>query len=754
MARRGLALSVLLALGACQEDGSLTAIPLPDFGADGSDAPDDARPRDARAADTRPISPDGSPSMLDAARPDAISPDAVPPDAMPPDAMPPDAMPPDAVPADAARPDALVMPGPDALIPPRPDAVLDAGPDDARPDDAFLPPEPDVFVPPEPDVFVPPEPDVFVPPEPDAEPDAALDAEPDAALDAEPDAAPDAAPIPDAAPPDAVPTPDVFFAPDADVPPDEIDRDDDGITDVIEMRIGTDPRNIDSDFDGLTDFEELGDPNQPIDADLDGIINALESRRADQDSDGVDDPFDAFNQPVDRFQLTGGRFVPFAIGNDGEDETRLEIRITGGVGITRVEVSRADSGPIGGFPSVRFWVDDVEVNGDGFDLFDDATHGDRTAGDGIWTRGGITSTTRPHRAFARIMSHKFDQVTITDAAGTLSRNVWDGYQRRQPVLGLEPFILGVVDAAQIAEPERVGATAQVTEHLVNLVAPAPSIGVKRFLYGGDRRSLQNLTRAFYEVFPDDYDFLFFWPESPAFSGAAGFAEALQNDAEGTGLRIFNFAPLNGSAGRLQHLVGLNFADNGPILHEAMHRWAVYLPSMFGFFDIHWGYSSVDGQLGGFELDTMVNLGNNQVTMDRFGLTGNGGDGRGYGALELYLMGCLPAAQVPDITVLRNPVLAGSSDGNPILRYQALETVTIDDIIAAEGPRIPAFGDAPSVYRAAFVVASQRWLTVSEMAFFESQADLFGRSEGDGQIMSFEEATGGCARMETRIRLDD
>ncbi len=41
-------------------------------------------------------------------------------------------------------------------------------------------------------------------------------------------------------------------------------------------------------------------------------------------------------------------------------------------------------------------------------------------------------------------------------------------------------------------------------------------------------------------------------------------------------------------------------------------------------------------------------------------------------------------------------------------------------------------------------------TAAQMSFIEAQADLFGRPAGDGNLLSFEEATGGRARMNTAL----
>ncbi|HKF47939.1 MAG TPA: hypothetical protein VKB38_11330 [Terracidiphilus sp.] len=61
---------------------------------------------------------------------------------------------------------------------------------------------------------------------------------------------------------------------------------------------------------------------------------------------------------------------------------------------------------------------------------------------------------------------------------------------------------------------------------------------------------------------------------------------------------------------------------------------------------------------------------------------------GYSYLDLYLMGFISASEVPDFFILKNLVPAGKdANGHPIFKADRTK-ITIQDVIAAEGPREP------------------------------------------------------------------
>jgi hypothetical protein len=76
---------------------------------------------------------------------------------------------------------------------------------------------------------------------------------------------------------------------------------------------------------------------------------------------------------------------------------------------------------------------------------------------------------------------------------------------------------------------------------------------------------------------------------------------------------------------------------------------------------------------------------------------------GYSYLDLYLMGLISSAEVPDFFILQNLVAAGK-DANGHSIFKADRTrVTIQDVIAAEGPRLPDVDHSQKKFNTGIVV---------------------------------------------------
>ena len=73
-------------------------------------------------------------------------------------------------------------------------------------------------------------------------------------------------------------------------------------------------------------------------------------------------------------------------------------------------------------------------------------------------------------------------------------------------------------------------------------------------------------------------------------------------------------------------------------------------------------------------------------------------------LDLYVMGLADAREVPDTFILRN--LGPLNDGSGAYRADK-ETITIEQVVAAEGPRVPSAFNSQKVFNAGFVYLVER-----------------------------------------------
>ena len=182
--------------------------------------------------------------------------------------------------------------------------------------------------------------------------------------------------------------------------------------------------------------------------------------------------------------------------------------------------------------------------------------------------------------------------------------------------------------------------------------------------------LEEYTKRFYEHFEDNFDFLFVASnlvDSPDILGASGYHISVKNDVQGIGVPLFSDTGMWGSPGRLQGVIGLPFVASfesewtpigrGPGVHEVMHRWANFLwPA-----GAHWGFSSANGILGGFDIALLEDHGSGRYTAGWFNTYGT--VGLPFSPIELYLAGLAPLEEVPDLWVAEDGEWLLDSEGN-------------------------------------------------------------------------------------------
>ncbi len=212
---------------------------------------------------------------------------------------------------------------------------------------------------------------------------------------------------------------------------------------------------------------------------------------------------------------------------------------------------------------------------------------------------------------------------------------------------------------------------------------------------------------------DEYDVVVLFADFPIdLGGAFAYNAAVQNEIRGIGGGIYNFSNLYGSK-RLRafvqmgslakypdgpnNLVLIEATGIGILAHEVGHRWLA-----FTRFINDQGQRSTDllgRQLGhwSFVLDTDGSvMEGNDIRDNGDGTFTTTATWQGYSALDEYLMGLRRPDQVPPFFYV-----AGSSqdpEATPstgVLLQGERVNVSVDQIIAAEGPRVPGMTEKPT-----------------------------------------------------------
>ena len=526
----------------------------------------------------------------------------------------------------------------------------------------------------------------------------------------------------------------------------EGDADGDGLTNGDEARLSLDPESWDSDDDGFTDPEEVGDPKHPRDTDGDGIIDALECDLTDNDRDGKYDTTD----PAEGWQVAAGRFYPRVIANDGVEATRVEVRLTG-TGITQVALQTPSNFYDSEVLPDELMIDGKPLGNQQLELFDDGSHGDRFAGDNLWSRGGITTSMAIRTPTGGRGWVTFIKLMVTDGSGSEERYVGIGDGPKvQRGMG---YYLGVVDKAAVVKPKTISARLQKTSHLLDLIDPETSVKFRRQLIDDTSAdpTVPGLFKPILDEIQGDVDFIALFADRPARGTRAGVNIRASVTAEGTGLSTYPADPRFGDENNgFKAGIALDYGVYAPLNHELLHYWGVYLSPELGFSwgGAHWGVASTFGVLGGFDPDSFIDNGDGTYSIDYFETDGNDWRTTALSPLEMYLAGLAPASEVAPIITMQDAEPVGNTDTQVIVRGTPKIT-SIDDIIAKHGERVPSYPAAQKAFSTAFAVYTEQPMTASEMTWLDLFADFFGR-ESVTASMSFRAATHGRATMNTEI----
>jgi hypothetical protein len=152
-------------------------------------------------------------------------------------------------------------------------------------------------------------------------------------------------------------------------------------------------------------------------------------------------------------------------------------------------------------------------------------------------------------------------------------------------------------------------------------------------------------------------------------------------------------------------------------HEMGHRWAAFVSAKVDgetmpLGPTHWARGLQASVPFPYVRPTEASIMGGGVWQDNFDGTYTQLDddyyvpATGYSYLDLYLMGLISPAEVPDFFILRNLVPAGK-DANGHLIFKADRTkVTIQDVIAAEGERSPGVDKSQRQFNTGMVIVVQ------------------------------------------------
>jgi hypothetical protein len=196
---------------------------------------------------------------------------------------------------------------------------------------------------------------------------------------------------------------------------------------------------------------------------------------------------------------------------------------------------------------------------------------------------------------------------------------------------------------------------------------------------------------------------------------------------------------------------------GHLGHEVGHRWSAYASAKANGETIslgpwpHWAPGLHTPVAFPYSLPTEASTLGGGVWQDNYdGTFTQFRDGyfvpaTGYSYLDLYLMGFISAAEVPDFFLLKNLAPIGKEkNGHAVFRAERTKA-TIQDVIAAEGPRLPDVAHSQRKFNTGFVVIVEHGQVPSR--------ELLERANGIRQqwIEYWETTTGHRASMTTSPR---
>ncbi len=169
-----------------------------------------------------------------------------------------------------------------------------------------------------------------------------------------------------------------------------------------------------------------------------------------------------------------------------------------------------------------------------------------------------------------------------------------------------------------------------------------------------------------------------------------------------------------------------------IAHEMGHRWAAFVSAKIGdetipLGPVHWARGLQAQVPFPYRRPTEASIMGGGVWQDNFDGTYTQLDddyyvpATGWSYLDLYLMGLIAPAEVPDFFLLRNLAPAGKdANGHPMFKADRTK-VTIREVIAAEGPRVPGVDKSQRQFNTGMVMVVQHGQKPSDKLLDRTEA---------------------------------